>query len=69
MKNIKVPVEVNVEYAYCEKCGEELIRDNMTYMSNPVQFKYTCPNCKHIEMSNELYPRISFQDKNGRVIK
>lgn len=43
----RVPVDVVIEYAYCD-CGEELIRDNVVLSSNPPKYKYMCSKCGKI---------------------
>lgn len=65
MKIKEIPVDIYVEYAYCN-CGEEMIRDNLVLMSNPPQYKYRCPKCGKIEISNVQYPIIKVIDKHDR---
>ena len=67
MLSKKIPVNVYVERIYCD-CGEELIRNDVVLTTYPCQYTYYCPKCGHCETSVEQYPKISFQDENGRVI-
>ena len=63
----KVPVNVSIEYAYCE-CGEELVRDNVVLSSNPPKYKYVCSKCGKIEYLVDHYPKLTYADKEGNVI-
>ena len=64
MKVKKVPVDVSIEYLYCD-CGEEIIRDDRILMSNPPQYKYVCPKCGKLEINNVQYPILRFDDKHN----
>ena len=64
MKVKKVPVDIYVEYAYCD-CGEEMIRDDLLLMSNPPQYKYRCPKCGKLEINNVQYPILRVDDKHN----
>ena len=55
----KVPVDIYVEYAYCD-CGERMIKDNIVLTSYPCQYKYKCPKCGKIETSYEQYPKVRY---------
>lgn len=62
-----VPVDVSIEYLYCD-CGEEMERDNVVLTTNPPKHKYKCPKCGKIEFLVEYYPKLTYTDKEGRVI-
>lgn len=62
-----IPVDVSIEYAYCN-CGEELEMDNVVLPSNPPKYKYVCPKCGKIEYLKEHYPKLTYTDKEGNVI-
>ena len=62
MKIKNVPVDVSIEYAYCD-CGEEMERDNVVLTSNPPKYKYKCSKCGKIEYSIEHYPKIIYKEK------
>lgn len=67
MKIKRVPVDVSIEYLYCD-CGEEMERDNIVLPSNPPKYKYICPKCRNIEYVTEHYPKLTYIDKEGKVI-
>ena len=61
--NIKsLPVDVYVEYVYCE-CGEKLERNNVVLTTHPAQYSYTCPKCGKTEISYDSYPKITYKEK------
>lgn len=63
----KVPVDVSIEYLYCD-CGEEMEKDNVVLTTNPPKYKYKCPKCGKIEFLVEHYPKLTYTNKEGGVI-
>ena len=59
-----VPVNVHLEYAYCE-CGEELIQSNCVLTTNPPKYKYVCPTCLKEEYLVDVYPKITYKEKRN----
>lgn len=62
-----VLVDVSIEYLYCD-CGEEMERDNVVLSSNPPKYKYKCSKCGKIEYLVDHYPKLTYTDKEGKVI-
>lgn len=61
--NIKtIPVNVYIEHAYCE-CGEKLERGNEVRLTYPPQYSYTCPKCGKCETSFDIYPKVTYKEK------
>ena len=56
------PVDVYVEYAYCE-CGGMLERNNVMLPTYPMQYTYKCPKCGKTETSYENYPKVVYTKK------
>ena len=50
------------ERAYCDHCGGELIKTDVTYTSNPPQYPYRCAQCAKVEVITEVYPRIVWRE-------
>lgn len=67
MKIKKVPVDVSIEYLYCD-CGEEMEKDNVVLATNPPKHKYICPKCEKVEFLVDYYPKLTYTDKEGKVI-
>ena len=40
----------------CNKCGVEMIKDNIVLMTSPPQYTYNCPKCESRLTSYRQYP-------------
>lgn len=55
--------DVKVERArlYCDKCGTEMVFDGMVYTTDPPKYPHTCPNCRHEDVADAIYPTIVYK--------
>lgn len=47
-----------IESLHCEKCGNEMVRQDIVLTSYPVQYCYKCPVCGELTTSYECYPKV-----------
>ena len=68
MKIKRVPVDVSIEYLYCD-CGEEMEKDNVVLTTNPPKHKYKCPKCGQLNKMNFFQVLFSRRGDNTRKLK
>ena len=48
---------------YCDKCGSKMVDSGLAYYTSPLQYQLVCTNleCKNKEITNELFPKITYE--------
>ena len=48
---------------YCDQCNVMMEDTEEVILTNPMQYRYICPNCKKEVISDNNYPRIVYEKK------
>lgn len=61
---VKNEVKVYLQRLHCSKCGVEMKKRDIMYLSYPPRFSYDCPKCGYYHEDYYSYPKQVMEEVN-----